>query len=281
MEKIANIDRRIIYILLVAVIFIVLLRPVGLAIQVSSYTQKIYDYVNTVPEGSYMWLGFDFDASNIPELLPSAKVMIRQAFDRNIKIVAGGMWATAGDMASLAFDAIAPEYPNKKYGVDYINLGYRPGSSILLDQANQDAWKAFTGVDYYGQSFNSMPIMQGFRSMKDAKFIFACVGGSPGYPEYLKATTGPLNIPFMVACVSTDVSGVMTYILSNQIISAFFGMKGGGEYETLYGKPGAATAGMDAQSFAHALIIIFIIVGNVGYLAGKRKQLLRGGTTNG
>jgi hypothetical protein len=280
MEKIANIDRRIIYILLVAVIFIVLLRPVGLAIQVSSYTQKIYDYVNSVPEGSYMWLGFEFDASNIPELLPSAKIMIRQAFDRNIKIVSGGMWATAGDMANLAFDAITPEYPNKKYGVDYVNLGYRPGSAILLDQANQDLWKAFTGVDYRGQSFTTLPIMQNFKSMKDAKFVFACVGGGSGYPEYIKATTGPLNLPFMVACVSTDVPGVMAYIVSGQIISAFFGMKGGAEYETLYKKPGSATAGMDAQSFAHALIILFIIMGNVGYLAGRKKSG-KGGTTNG
>jgi hypothetical protein len=142
-------------------------------------------------------------------------------------------------------------------------------------------WKAFTGVDYKGEKFENLPIMQGFHSMKDAKFIFACVGGGSGYPEYVKTTTDPLKIPFMVACVSTDVPGVMAYILSGQIISAFFGMKGGAEYETLYKKPGQATAGMDAQSFAHALIIIFIVLGNIGYLTEKRKKAGKGGTTNG
>jgi hypothetical protein len=50
-------------------------------------------------------------------------------------------------------------------------------------------------------------------------------------------------------------------------------MRGAAEYEILVNHPGKAVAGMDAQSFAHVLIVLFIILGNVGYvLAGKAKD---------
>ncbi len=43
------------------------------------------------------------------------------------------------------------------------------------------------------------------------------------------------------------------------------------KYEVLVGNPGSATAGMDAQSFSHALIILFIILGNLGYILTRDK----------
>jgi len=35
--------------------------------------------------------------------------------------------------------------------------------------------------------------------------------------------------------------------------------------------PGDAVAGMDAQSLSHVLIIIFIVIGNLAYIAGSKK----------
>jgi hypothetical protein len=49
------------------------------------------------------------------------------------------------------------------------------------------------------------------------------------------------------------------------------GLRGAAEYEALLGRRGVATAGMDAQSATHALIIVLILVGNVGYLASRRR----------
>jgi hypothetical protein len=48
----------------------------------------------------------------------------------------------------------------------------------------------------------------------------------------------------------------MPYISSGQVVGRILGMKGAAEYETIMKKPGTATAGMDGQSFAHALIIL-------------------------
>jgi len=61
-------------------------------------------------------------------------------------------------------------------------------------------------------------------------------------------------------------------IQSRQVLAGVLGMKGAAEYEVLIGHPGTATAGMDAQSFSHALIIVFIIVGNLGYIFTRKEE---------
>ena len=50
------------------------------------------------------------------------------------------------------------------------------------------------------------------------------------------------------------------------------GMKGAAEYELLIDTKGSATKGMDAQSSAHALIVLFVIIGNVFYFMGRRRE---------
>jgi len=84
--------------------------------------------------------------------------------------------------------------------------------------------------------------------------------------------TGPNNIPLVDSCVSVSVPEAMPLVQSGQLFGLVAGMKGAAEYEVLVNKPGSATAGMDAQSFSHALIIVFMILGNIGYLVTRNKK---------
>jgi len=44
------------------------------------------------------------------------------------------------------------------------------------------------------------------------------------------------------------------------------------EYEKLVGVPGIGTSGMDAQSIAHLVIVLFIIFGNVAFFIERQRQ---------
>jgi hypothetical protein len=57
-----------------------------------------------------------------------------------------------------------------------------------------------------------------------------------------------------------------------QLTGLLAGLKGAAEYEYLINHPGTATSGMDAQSIAHLIIIIFIIIGNVSYWRNRKKE---------
>jgi len=62
------------------------------------------------------------------------------------------------------------------------------------------------------------------------------------------------------------------YVQSGQLVGLLGGLKGAAEYEGLVGATGDATRGMDAQSIVHALIVFFILLGNVVYLMERRAR---------
>jgi hypothetical protein len=114
--------------------------------------------------------------------------------------------------------------------------------------------------------------MKEFPNLKSAKMIFIFCTGTPGEREYIKHVTGPFNVPLADSCVSVSVPEAMPLVQSGQLLGLVAGMKGAAEYEVLVQKPGSATAGMDAQSFSHGLIIIFMILGNIGYFLTRNKK---------
>lgn len=270
-EKLASIDRRVIYALMIFVLALALLRPIGLAIVPSAETKKVYDYIESLPPGSIVYLGFDFSAGGIPELMPAAKSVIRQGFKKDLRFVAVGMWEMAGDMADMAFNAVLKDFPNKKYGVDWVNIGWKPGGEVLLQKMLTSVNEAAVGVDFYQNKLDDLPLMSEFKTLKDARMIITFVTGTPGEKEYIRHVTSPYKIPFAISCISVSVPEIMPLIQSGQILGGILGMKGAAEYEVLVGAPGSATAGMDAQSFSHALIILFIILGNIGYIRTRKK----------
>ena len=64
---------------------------------------------------------------------------------------------------------------------------------------------------------------------------------------------------------------------SGQVIGIMGGLLGAAQYEKLADNPGRAMDGMKVQLWAHIVIIIFIIMGNIGYFAARRRQKREGG----
>ena len=68
---------------------------------------------------------------------------------------------------------------------------------------------------------------------------------------------------------------MMPFYLTGQIYGILNGLAGAGEYEFLlsidYGYTYAQGPSLDAQSVGHVLILLFIIIGNIGYLLTRSK----------
>jgi len=56
------------------------------------------------------------------------------------------------------------------------------------------------------------------------------------------------------------------------------GLLGAAQYEKLADNPGRAMDGMKVQLWAHIVIILFIIMGNVGFFASRRREKREGGS---
>jgi ABC-type nitrate/sulfonate/bicarbonate transport system permease component len=81
-----------------------------------------------------------------------------------------------------------------------------------------------------------------------------------------------------VNCIGVMIPSEMPYLNSGLIIGLLQSMRGGAELEYLIGHPGVGLTAMDAFTLGHYMLIVFIIIGNIGYLGYvRRKQMEVGG----
>lgn len=272
MDRLQQIDRRVIYVLLAGAVFFALLNPIGLPITVGALTQAAYDNIEALPAGSIVYFGADFSASSGPELRPTLKGAMTQAFEKDLRIVGGAMWNEGGTLLDQVWQEVSPKFPDKKYGVDFVNLGYKPGNAVYLERMMSDVMAATVGQDHFGKPLADLPIMAEFKTMRDAKLVFGFCSGDPGTSLYISRVTDVAGMPLNISTVAVSVPEAMAFVQSNQIKGLVGGMQGAAQYELLSGTPGPAISGMDAQSLVAIFIIVFMALGNIGYVASKNKK---------
>ena len=267
-DRILSLDRRFIFILIGLVILIPLLYPVGLPVRVSAEAQRVYDYIERLPEGARMVVSLDYDPASKPELQPMTVAILRHAFRRKLRLIGLTLWPTGTSMAESELTRIGQEF-GKVYGQDYVFLGYAPGEANAILSMGQDLYAAFP-TDYYGTPTPTIPVLNAIRSLQDVAYVFSLSAGFPGLDTWY--VYGKEKYGFELGGGSVAVSVPKFYPLLNtgQIQGLLGGLRGAAECETLLDMPGKARAGMDAQSATHFLIIGLIVVCNGLYFLSDR-----------
>jgi len=189
-----------------------------------------------------------------------------------MKIYVTCLWPDGQFMAAQALQEVAEEDFNLTYGEDYILLGFRPGNEAVVKGIVSNIRKLYT-IDSRNTLIKDIPMMEGINNINDFDFLFSASAGYPGTVEWVQYAADPAGIPMSTGVTSIQVNEVMPYVNSGQLNGVLAGMPGAAEYEALIGKPGFGTAGMDAQSIAHLVIVAFIIFGNLAfYLERKRSK---------
>ena len=124
-------DRRIIFILVALAVIIPMLFPVNLPVSVSEPTQKLYDYIDGLPAESTIILAFDYGPSSLAELSPMAKSLLKQCFDKDVRVIAITLIPDGTTLASTLIQEIAEE-KGAVDGEDYVFLGFRPGATQVI-----------------------------------------------------------------------------------------------------------------------------------------------------
>ena len=267
-HRILSLDRRFIFILIGLVTLIPLLYPIGLPVRVSAEVQRVYEYIERLPEGTRLVISFDYDPASKPELQPMTVAILRHAFGRNLTLIGLTLWPTGTSMAESVLTQIGQEF-SKVYGQDYVFLGYAPGEANAILSMGQDLYAAFP-TDYYGTPTPTIPALGAIRSLRDVAYVFSLSAGFPGLDTWY--VYGKEKYGFELGGGSVAVSVPKFYPLLNtgQIHGLLGGLRGAAEYETLLNRPGKASAGMDAQSATHFLIIGLIVVCNgLYFLSGQ------------
>jgi len=277
-----SLDRRIIFLIVGLSVLIPLLKPewIDLPIRPTPESQIVFDEINKLNAGDKVLLSFEYGPSTKPEIHPMAIAILKHLYAKNIQVYGFALWPDGNFMSTEAFSEVSDDY-DKKYGVDYVNLGYKPGGEAVIKGIASDI-RTLYPADLQGTSINDIPMMKDVVNIEDFDFVFSLSAGYPGSKEWVQYACDPKNIPLSTGCTSIQVTDIMPYVENDQIRGILAGMPGAAEYESLVeaelqkmeivGKPGEASGMMAAQSIAHVVIVLFIIFGNISYFITRKKN---------
>ncbi len=269
--KIGKVDRRWIFLVLAVVVFIPILTPIGMPIRATATTKVVYDLIENLPPNSNVLVSIEYSPSTKPENHPMTISILRHLFRNNQKVFITCLWPDGQFMAQDAIQQVAIEEFGKVYGEDYVFLGFRPGSEAVIKGIVSNIRKLYT-VDVYQTKIDEIPLMDGINKFSDFAYLFSSSAGYPGTVEWVQYAADPTGVPMSSGVTSIQVNEVMPYVQSGQIKGLLAGMPGAAEYEALIGQKGLATSGMDAQSIAHLVIVLFIILGNAAYFIERKRS---------
>ncbi len=268
--SIGKIDRRWIFLVIGLAVLLPLFFPLGLPIRATNATQLVYDAVDDLEPNSKVLVSFEYGPSTKPEIHPMAIGILRHLFTNNQKVYVTCLWPDGQFMAEDALTEIAEQEFGLTYGEDYVLLGFRPGNEAVVKGLVSNLRKLYT-TDARGTLVDQIPMMANVNRVKDFDFIFSASAGYPGTIEWVQYAADPTGVPMSTGTTSIQVNDVMPYVQSGQVKGILAGMPGAAEYEALIGSPGIGTSGMDAQSIAHLVIVIFIVFGNITYFIETRR----------
>ena len=276
-EKIGNIDRRIIFLVMALSVIVPLAMRLTLPIPIGSGpSQDMYDAVEALPDGSRVLLSFDYDPSTMPELQPMAIALAQHLMTKDIKIVSLALWPMGVSLGNEALMSVSDSLGREEY-VDWVNLGYKTGGGVLIVRMGSDIKSVFP-TDYNGNPVEEMPIMDDVNKLGDFDMIISLSAGDPGVPAWVMMAGDRYDIPIGGGCTAVSAPQFYPYLGTGQMIGLLGGLKGAADYETMVrigvdsAPAGTATPGMAAQSVAHLVIMLFIILGNISYLANKKRK---------
>jgi hypothetical protein len=270
MERLARIDRRWIFVL----IFLAVLVPflTGLKFKPgtpSPSTTGVHEFVEKLPPRSVIMMAFDYGPASMPELQPMAMAVCRHAFRRHLRVICVALNPQGFLLADRMLAAAAPE-TGAVYTRDYVNLGFKPGYSAVILKMG-DSIPAQYSQDTKGSPVATMPVMQGVHNYKDIGLILD-LASSNSPAAWIGFAYEKYKVPLAAGITAVMATDYYPNLQAKQLVGLLNGLKGACEYEYLINKPELGALGMASQSIAHVVIILFVILGNVGYFAGRRKR---------
>jgi hypothetical protein len=268
LDIIRNNDIKIIYGLLLILMFLPMLLPFGIPIKVSPTTEALYRFVESLKPGSVVMVNAGITPSAYPEISPGLKAFVEHAFRKDLKLV---VWCESAD-APVMWEKLMSTIklpPGKKYGVDWVFLGFIPGGETAIAALASDIWAA-SPMDYYKNPLKDLPLMERVRNAKDlaAYFDASMAYDSPGF--VVRQFVTPYNVPFL-ACYSTGMTPASMPYYPKQLIGVLYGIRGGAEYEILINKPWRGISYTDTLSAVNLFIVLIIVIANVNILFRRRK----------
>jgi hypothetical protein len=273
LQRLLVLDRRIIYaLLLVCAVVPFYMNWPPIKMEVSKETQDAYDAIDAIPpDGNPLVLSFDYDPASAAELTPMAEAVLRHCFAKKIRVL-GISLQYSGQGAGIAAEVmprIAREF-GREQNVDWAFMGFQPNAVVAMLQMGEDFKKTFP-TDYYGTAVDKIALMENIQNYDQVPAVLTLAGTAVA-ESWVTYPGMRYGVTILTGLTAVNVADIVPFYQSGQIKGMLGGLKGAAEYEKLVAHPGSGTAGMRSQKVVHYMIILFIILGNIAYLATRGRS---------
>ena len=251
--------RKIIYLLVLLTAAIPMMYPFGLPIEVSVQTRDLYNYIENLPPGSNVAINFCAYAGMYPDAQAATRAGLIHLFRLPLNIV---LWHTSSDGPMLLEKELEyVDFGGREYGQDYVFLPYVGGGEATIAAIAENIRGVFA-ADFYGTPLDEIPIMNNINEAEDFSIIITM--GNAGIMDVasIRQWTIPHGIPAGAFTISICYPELIPYWKTGLEVGMTNGVRGGGEYELLIGRPGPGLKRTDVLSSVHLLYIALILIGN-------------------
>jgi hypothetical protein len=277
-QKILNLDRRWIFLLILIIALIFYKVTIPMPIKVTPQTQSFYDTIEQLKPGEIVHITADYTVSVVPELYPMHKAVVRRLFEKDVKIVVSTLWIEGVPLIDKTFNEVCTELEKegkmKTYGVDYVNLGYKSGDDVVMTRLGSSFAETYP-IDVKSTPVVEIPLMRQVKNFDNIALMVNFTVGHPGIREWLQQVQRRYNVKMLCGATGIMSPDLYTFYQSGQLKGLLAGLIGAAEYENLLNRPGMANAGLTVQSVIHLCIILLIIIGNIAFFLQKSKRSTR------
>jgi hypothetical protein len=211
--------------------------------------------------------------------------VLEHLFRRRIPVVLLSLYNQAEPFLTSIPEGIAArlaeELPGERwtYGVDWVNIGYQPGGYLFVQGLPKaEKFMAALGKDVRGNTVTSLPIARNVGGFESVAFLGEFTGLLGMFDVYVQFFQKKDYRPvFTHGCTSITIPEAFIYLDSGQLTGLLEGIAGAAWYSELlqqaYPRRKVDTSGAinTGLGVAHLIIIVFIILGNIGGLVGRRR----------
>lgn len=272
-EKLQDIDRRIMYLLLVIVMAAPLIWRVKLPVMVSPSAQSAYNAVENMPSDKIAIVCIQWEAGTYAESAPQTEALMRHLFLKHKRFGILPFWPQGSDLSLQIAQRLSKEY-HKEYGKDWVHFGLKPAANmaLVIQGMGHDIPKALGYSALGGVPLSQIPMMKNVKDINDVGLV-AEITSRKTISLWIAYIYGYYRTPLWYATTAVGGPEGFNFLDAGQVKGLIVGMKGAAEYEKLLGRTDFATIGSGALSSSHLLIIILIILGNIGYLSSRRAKM--------
>jgi hypothetical protein len=288
LERVGRLDRRWIFLLIAVAVTIPLLLRRPAPVPPSPIVRHLYDGLEQLPPGAKVLMSLDYGPSTVPENDPMAHAVARHVLKKDLKLYLVTIWATGPPLLRRVIDdVVAKDFPEKRYGEDFVNLGYKVGNQGVIHAITTDFKGTWTADDGWGEANPSRPVgqipmMEGIGTVGDFDYVVAIGSGFPGVKEWVQFAGDPVGVPVGGGVTAVEAPLLYPYY-PRQLQGLMGGLLGAAEYEALlthaypefHEAAQTALIRMYPQTVAHLVIVAFVVLGNVSYFATRSRNRRR------